>query len=175
MTTEQRNAENEVQTIPIRYPKRRIRFGLIITIVGLLIFLVGARPDVFGLDRSPVMGFIQIAVFTIGLAVICVGGYITMLALWKDQHISIAADIGQRLVATGYVVAVFAGMSDIFGLGSHVDPILPYFGIWQARGVNFGQILIALGFLLMIPFRTARQRESLDQGSGSNPIADSIS
>ena len=63
------------------------------------------------------------------------------------------AEIGQRLVATGYLVAVFAGMADIFGLGSHTLPEhLPFFGVWQALGVMTGQFLIAIGFVFLTPF-----------------------
>lgn len=131
----------------------RIRFGLITTIVGFLIFLLGARPSLFGLDRSPVIGFVQIAMFLIGLAGMCIGGYISMMALWNGNQPSIAADIGMRLVATGYVIAVFAGMADIFGMGSHPLPDVPYFGAWQARGVEIGESIIAIGFLMMVPFK----------------------
>ncbi|MHB0966308.1 MAG: hypothetical protein ACYC36_07605 [Bellilinea sp.] len=130
---------------------RRIRTGLAITLAGLVIFLLGARPALFGADRSPVIGFVQIAVFLIGLALVCMGGYLSLMALWKDRQTSILADIGLRLVATGYVIAVFAGMADIFGFGSHPLPGIPYFGAWQARGVEIGQAVIALGFLLLIP------------------------
>lgn len=144
-------ASNSV-TRPYRYWHRRARTGLILTLFGFLVFLMGARPGLFGLDRSPVIGFVQIAVFLIGLAIICIGGYISLLALWKGDPLSIAADIGQRLVATGYVIAVFAGMADIFGMGSHALPGIPYFGEWQARGVEVGQLLIAIGFILMLPF-----------------------
>jgi hypothetical protein len=131
----------------------RIRFGLITTIVGFLIFLLGARPSLFGLDRSPVIGFVQIAMFLIGLAGMSIGGYISMMALWNGNQPSIAADIGMRLVATGYVIAVFAGMADIFGMGSHPLPDVPYFGAWQARGVEIGESIIAIGFLMMVPFK----------------------
>jgi len=131
----------------------RIRFGLITTIVGFIIFLLGARPSLFGLDRSPVIGFVQIAMFLIGLAGMCIGGYISMMALWNGNQPSIAADIGMRLVATGYVIAVFAGMADIFGMGSHPLPDVPYFGAWQARGVEIGESIIAIGFLMMVPFK----------------------
>jgi len=144
-------ATNSV-TRPYRYWHRRARTGLILTLFGFLVFLMGARPGLFGLDRSPVIGFVQIAVFLIGLAIICIGGYISLLALWKGEPLSIAADIGQRLVATGYVIAVFAGMADVFGMGSHSLPAIPYFGQWQARGVEVGQLLIAIGFILMLPF-----------------------
>jgi hypothetical protein len=141
------------------YSKRRERRGLIITLFGFFVFLVGARPGVFDLDRSPIIGIVQIATFLVGLGVMCLGGYISLTALWKKQPLSIAADIGSRLVATGYVVAVFTGMADIFGIGSHVFPKIPFFGPWQARGVELGQMFIGLGFLLLIPYMNARHEK----------------
>ncbi len=87
----------------------RIRFALLVTIVGFLIFLIGAKPGLFGMDRSPVVGFIQITVMLIGLAVVCLGGYVSEHLLWRKEIPTIAADIGQRLVSTGYVIAVFSG------------------------------------------------------------------
>ena len=137
---------------PRPYSRRRLRLGLTLTLAGYIMFLLGARPGIFGLDRSPVIGFVQISVLLVGLAFICLGGYISMLALWKDEQMSIAADIGLRLVATGYVIAVFSGMADIFGVGSHALPGLAYFGPLQAVGVQIGQGLIAVGFFMMIPY-----------------------
>jgi hypothetical protein len=58
-----------------------------------------------------------------------------------------------RLVATGFVVAVFTGMADVFGMGSHPLPGAPYFGPWQSGGVIIGQVMIAIGLLMMIPYR----------------------
>jgi len=130
----------------------RIRLGLVTTIVGLVVFLIGANPGMFGLDRSPVMGFVQIAVFLVGLAIICLGGYISLNALWNGSQKSIAADIGLRLVSTGYVIAVASGMADVFGFGTHTLPNIPYFGPLQAAGVMVGEGLIAVGFLLLIPY-----------------------
>jgi hypothetical protein len=131
---------------------RRVRTGLIITLLGFFVFLLGVRPSLFGLDRSPVIGFVQIAVFLVGLAVICVGGYICLAALWNNTPRSIAADIGLRLVSTGYVIAVFAGMADIFGFNAtqHIAAV-PSFGPWQVRGLEAGEAVIALGFLLLLP------------------------
>ncbi len=129
----------------------RIRLGLGLTLLGFFIFVAGAKPEWFGWDRSPVIGFVQITVFLIGLAVICVGGYIGLVALWGERQRSIAADFGLRLVSTGYLVAVFSGMADIFGLGSHPLPGIPYFGPWQATGVEIGLIVICIGFFLLIP------------------------
>jgi len=131
----------------------RIRFSLITVSMGSFIFAVGAKPNWFGWDRSPVVGFIQIAVFLLGLALICMGGYVSLSALWGNEQRSILADIGSRLVGTGYVIAVFTGMADIFGLGSQPLPNVPYFGPWQAGGVLIGQAVIALGLLMIIPYR----------------------
>jgi hypothetical protein len=130
----------------------RVRFSLITVGIGLFVFIVGAKPNWFGWDRSPVVGFIQIAVFLIGLALICIGGYVGLVALWGKEQRSIVADIGLRLVGTGYVIAVFTGMADIFGLGSQPLPMVPYFGPWQAVGVLIGQAVIALGLLMTIPY-----------------------
>jgi len=146
-------AASHIPTLPIKYPMQRIRIGLGTTLFGFLVLLIGARPDIFGLDRSPVLGFVQISVFEVGLGIICIGGYISLVSLWKDQPISIAAEIGQRLVATGYLVAVFAGMADIFGFGSQRLPGLIYFGVLQQAGVMIGEAIIAIGFLMMIPYR----------------------
>lgn len=131
----------------------RIRFSLITVSMGSFIFAVGAKPNWFGWDRSPVVGFIQIAVFLLGLALICMGGYVGLSALWGSEQRSILADIGSRLVGTGYVIAVFTGMADLFGLGSQPLPNVPYFGPWQAGGVLIGQAVIAIGLLMIIPYR----------------------
>jgi hypothetical protein len=120
---------------------------------GFLVFLLGAEPDLFGLDRSPVTGLVQIFVFLIGLAFMCIGGYISIASLWNGHPKSIAADIGLRLVSTGYIVAVGSGMADVFGFGSHPIPHLAIFGFWQEIGVLIGEIVIAVGFALMIPYR----------------------
>jgi hypothetical protein len=127
---------------------------MVIAVVGFFVFILGTSPELFGLDRSPVVGFVQITVFLIGLAIICIGGYLTLMSLWRGQKRSITADIGLRLIATGYVVAVVSGMADVFGVGSQPWPEVPSFGRWQSRGVLIGEIVIAIGFILMLPPRS---------------------
>lgn len=141
----------------------RIRLGMILMLIGFVIFLIGAVPDIFGLDRSPVIGFVQIAVFLLGLAIICVGGYICINGLWNNHPKTILADIGIRLVSTGYVIAVVSGMADVFGFGTQLSPEIPYYGPWQAFGVLFGQAVIILGFIFQIPFGVQRE------GAKENP------
>lgn len=143
-----------LEAIPSRF---RIRTGLSITLIGLLVFLVGARPSLFDLDRSPVVGFVQISVFLVGLSAICIGGYICLMAFWQNGDRSIPADIGIRLVTTGYVISVFCGMADVFGFGTQLRPRVPFFGPWQAAGVQVGEAVIAIGFLLLIPYQRTKK------------------
>ncbi len=149
------NASVPIDTQPLpREPSPvRLRVGLITTLFGFFIFAIGAKPGWFGWDRSVGVGFVQIAFFLFGLAIICLGGYVGISALWMGIQRSIIADIGMRLVATGYVISIFAGLADIFGMGSQPLPQIPYFGPWQATGVLIGQIVIAIGFLMFIPYR----------------------
>lgn len=130
----------------------RIRFSLICVGLGLLIFAIGAKPNWFGWNRASVVGFVQIVTLLIGLALICIGGYVGLAALWGREQRSILADIGSRLIGTGYVMAVFAGMADVFGMGAQTLPDNPYFGPLQATGVLIGQFVIAAGFLMFIPY-----------------------
>jgi hypothetical protein len=138
----------------------RIRFSLICVGLGLFIFVVGAKPNWFGWDRSAAVGFIQISVFLAGLALICAGGFVGLSALWGKEQRSIIADIGLRLIWTGYVIAVFTGMADVFGMGSQALPKVPYFGPWQAGGVLIGQFVIAIGFLMLIPYHLHSNKTS---------------
>ena len=143
-----------------RVSNPRIRFSLFCVGLGLFIFVVGAKPNWFGWDRTSVVGFIQIAVFLVGLALICAGGYVGLSALWGKEQRTIIADIGLRLVGTGYVISVFTGMADVFGMGSQALPKVPYFGPWQAIGVLIGQFFIAVGFLMLIPYHLHSNKTS---------------
>jgi hypothetical protein len=149
--TGQTNESVSSETRPV-FPRRRIRIGLSLTLSGFLVFLIGARPSLFHLDRSPAIGFVQLAVMLVGLGIICISGYLTLASLWTPGARSIAADIGLRLVATGYLICVFAGMADVFGFGSQPFPKVPYFGPLQALGVEIGELIIATGFMLLIPY-----------------------
>jgi len=50
------------------------------------LFIIGTKPNWFGWDRAPVVGFIQIAIFLIGMALICIGGYLGLSALWAGNR-----------------------------------------------------------------------------------------
>jgi hypothetical protein len=133
--------------------KRRLNISLALCLSGFFIFLLGADPGLFGLDRSPLIGFVQTATFSTGLALLCLGGFISLkISQRSDRNQSLAQDIGIRLVATGYLVALISGMADVFGFGTQAWPAPPFFGPTQAVGVVAGEFIIALGFLLYMPF-----------------------
>jgi len=172
--------ENGSTNNELSYPIVKIRIGLGLAVVGYLLFLLGARPSLFGLDRSRVIGFVQISVFLIGLGIITVGSYLTLNAVWPNGKKTIAADIGTRLISTGYVICVFTGMADIFGLGSHRLPNV-FFGPLQARGMGLGMGTIAVGFLLLIryhrpengqhePEKPVDEQEDLAEASQDNHL-----
>lgn len=135
---------------------RRVRAGLILVTIGVLLVVLGLEPGMFGLDRSPVVGFVQISVFLLGLALVCFGGYISFSVQWIGRERTIAADIGLRLVSTGYIMAVTSGLADVFGFGTQPWPAIPLFGPLQVLGVTIAEGFIAVGFILMIAPRVKR-------------------
>lgn len=165
---EQSQSERDASEGLPDYPKTRIRIGLGMAVFGYLLFLLGARPSLFGLDRSRVIGFVQISVFLIGLALITLGCYLTLNALWPEGKKTIAADIGSRLISTGYVICVFTAMADIFGLGSHRLPDV-FFGPLQARGMVIGMGTIALGFLLLIRYKHPKNKSERKSPNEKEP------
>ena len=137
--------------------KFKSNLGLGLSLVGFLFFVLGADPGRFGLDRSPYVGFAQTAAFSFGLALICLGGFISFKICQREDRIqSLAQDIGIRLVATGYLIALISGMADVFGLGTQSWPALPFFGPRQAAGVVIGEIIIVVGFILYMPFFSSK-------------------
>lgn len=138
--------------------KRRLNFSLGLSLVGFFIFLLGADPGLFGLDRNPLIGFVQTATFSTGLALLCLGGFISFKICQRSGYNqSLAQDIGIRLVATGYLISLISGLADVFGFGTQAWPAVPFFGPQQAVGVVGGEVIIALGFLLFMPFLSSKK------------------
>ena len=145
--------------IPKPKSSRNIRFGLTILGIGSIIYILGINPAIVGQDRSSIFGVVQLTFFLIGLGLICLGGYSTLTTLWNGDEKSIVADIGQRLVATGFVIALAAGMADVFGFGTQTYPSIPYFGYRQVIGVLVGLSLVIIGFIAMIPWPGRKRAE----------------
>ncbi|HEY3310085.1 MAG TPA: hypothetical protein VGK00_00470 [Anaerolineales bacterium] len=147
------------ETLTENKSSRRIPTGLVISFAGLLIMILGAKPAWFGLDRSLVVGFVQIIVFLIGLAFVCLGGYLGLGSLWGKTEKSILADIGIRLVSTGYVITLFSGLADVFGMTVQNSSKQPFFGPWQEAGMEVGMLIIAAGMLMIIPYRRFKKAQ----------------
>ena len=145
---------SEIERPQIQNPRNRLRFGLSSMVIGLFIFILGAKPQWFNLDASEAIGFIQMGVFSFGLVLIGAGGTLSLDALWKSEARSIVADLGLRLAWTGLIVAILSALADMIGVGTRPFPEFQiFFGYWQARGVIAGELIMIVGFLMMIPFK----------------------
>ena len=147
----ERTLSSETPSQDVSY-RTRARFGLGVAAFGFAALAIGAKPGWFGWDNSPTVGFVQVLAMLLGLGILSLGGFYGLLALWRGRPRTIPADIGMRLVATGYVISLFSGMADLFGMGTQSTLGLMHFGPFQARGLLIGQVVIAIGFILMIPF-----------------------
>jgi drug/metabolite transporter (DMT)-like permease len=133
------------------HPRWRILF-LVLDFAGLAVFLLGLQPWIFGLDRSPVVGYLQVVVFLVGLACVVLSTYaIEKLQRPPEQPVTIREDVGARLAATGYVLVVVSGTADLIGLGSHPLPGSPHLGTLQSIGLIIGTVMIVLGFAMYYP------------------------
>lgn len=129
--------------------KSRLQIGLVLTILSFFIFWLGALPSSFGQDRNPIFGFNQILVVVLGLGLLCLGGCTCLNWLWNGREKSITADFGWRTAWTGYIIAIWSAMTDVLGFGTKTQ----FFGPWQERGLLVGQLVMAAGFLMIIPWK----------------------
>jgi len=72
--------------------KRRLNASLALCLGGFFIFLLGADPGLFSLDRVPLVGFVQTATFSTGLALLCLGGFIS----FKNNGDLIVSSVAHR-------------------------------------------------------------------------------
>jgi len=119
-------------------------------LVGSLMFVLGVHPAFFGLDRSPVVGFVQMGVWLTGLAVVLLGAYGAARIVRNGRKHSLRSEIGLRLVASGYVLALAASLADFLGIGSHPLPKV-YFGPIQVAGLVTGIVMSLTGLILYLP------------------------
>ena len=135
---------------------RRARRWMTVVLLGLFIFIIGVRPSLIGMDRSPVVGFVQIGVWLTGLAILLLGAFATIRVVRNGMETSLRADIGIRLIATGYVIAAVASLADFIGVGAQRMPLIA-FGPVQVIGLAIGVLVSLLGVILYWPPRGERE------------------
>ena len=136
------------------------RLGMILTLIGVLVLVLGAKPEWFNLNRSEVIGYVQIIFIVMGLGIMSFGGYLSIDTLWSGKEKTIIADIGMRLIATGFIFAFITGQADLIGLGTRpIGQFIPFFGIWQERGILIGEFIIIVGFLCFFPWDILKSRK----------------
>ncbi|MGH2605137.1 MAG: hypothetical protein ACRDG5_00965, partial [Anaerolineales bacterium] len=119
---------------------RWARRWMTVVLVGLLVFILGVAPDLIGMDRSPVIGFVQVGTWSTGLALLLLGAYLAVRVIRNGRETTLISDVGSRLIATGYVMAVAASLADFIGIGSHPLPTI-YFGPVQVIGLALGVLI----------------------------------
>jgi len=127
-----------------------------LVLIGLIIFAIGVQPDLIGMNRSPIVGFVQVGVWLTGLALLLISAAATVKVVRNGRPTSLRADIGTRLIATGYVIAAVASLADFISIGAHRMPS-PWFGQVQVIGLVTGVLASLLGLVLYWPRRIESQ------------------
>jgi len=150
--------------------------SLLLFLIGALLSIVSLAAEFLGLDLTPGFGMVQMFQLLVGLTFLTAAGFLHVYGLRRrDAPRSLQADIGVRLALTGLVFAYVAGLADLFGIGTHVDPRFdrPYVGWLQTLGVVMGIFSIIAGLLLYYTSRGLRDngaksavQEALDRLHG---------
>ncbi len=131
----------------------RMSLSLLLAGGGVGAFALGVHPEWLGLATTPEVGFLQIVFMVTGMGVYTGAAIAALRLLWRGRKWSLVAQIGARLMATGYVAFAVSVMADILGLGSQTWPQSAHFGAVQHDGMLVGEGVMALGLLLMYPYR----------------------
>ena len=140
-------------------------FNLVLFLLGSVMLLLSLAAVPLGFDVTPGFGMVQMFVLLIGLSLLTLAGYLHIYTIReRNTPRSLQADIGIRLGATGIVFAYAAGLSDLIGIGTHVEPSFerPFVGPLQLAGIGVGILLITLGLLLYYTSRGSRDASSLE-------------
>jgi hypothetical protein len=124
---------------------------ILLTLLGIFVYFYDKSSWLILLHQSSIAGPLEIAVILVGLALTSLWGAFTLYKMWKGQPKSFIFDIGLRLVVTGYLMSFLSALADYIGVGTHHK--LPYFGPLQTAGVILGEMVIAIGFLMMFPYK----------------------
>ena len=137
---------------------------IILAILGVILIVLAIAADTMRLDPTPGFGMVQMVALLTGLTCLTLAPFLYLHSLRpKDAPRSLQADIGTRLGATGLVFAYVIGMSDLIGIGTHVNPSFerPFVGPLQMGGMGLGLLMIIAGLILYYTSRGPRESSSL--------------
>ncbi len=140
--------------------------GYSLLVVGLILGGISLTAESLGLDFTPGFGMVQMLQLLLALTCLTIAGFVFLRQRRPDDAPrSLQADIGLRLAATGLVFSFISGLSDLIGIGTHVeanDFARPFVGPLQLGGIVLGVISILAGMLLYHTSRGSRPSSSLD-------------
>lgn len=134
-------------------------------VLGLILSILSLLADYIGLDLTPGFGILQMITLLVGLTCITIALYGYIYGRHRAHAPrSLQADIGIRLGATGLVLAYVAGLADLIGIGTHVQPAFerPFIGPLQLGGISLGLLCIAVGLFLYYTSRNGEHDSSLE-------------
>jgi hypothetical protein len=138
---------------------------IFLAILGVLLISLAIIADYARLDLTPGFGMVQMFATLSGLTFLTLAAFLYLHSLRpKDAPRSLQADIGIRLGATGLIFTYVTGMSDLIGIGTHVDPLFdrPFVGPFQLGGILIGVMMIVAGLILYYSSRGPRESSSLE-------------
>ena len=137
---------------------------IILAVLGVILIVLAIAADTLRLDPTPGFGMVQMVALLTGLTCLTLAPFLYLHSLRpKDAPRSLQADIGTRLGATGLVFIYVTGMSDLIGIGTHVNPSFerPFVGPLQLGGMGLGLLMIIAGLILYYTSRGQRESSSL--------------
>ena len=145
----------------------RIRniFLLVLLSLGLILCIISLGAELIGIDLTPGFGMVQMFQLLLGITFLTLAAFIYLKKMRPNgTPRSLQADIGVRLAATGLVFAYVAGLSDLIGIGTHVEPSFerPFVGPLQLGGLALGVLSIIIGLLLYYTSRGSRDTSSME-------------
>ena len=111
---------------------------IILFVIGTLLSVLSLAAEILDLNFTPGFGIVQMIQLLIGLTCLTLAGFLHLQSLRSpNSPRSLQADIGIRLAATGLVFAFISGLSDLVGIGTHVEPDFerPFVGPLQLGGI----------------------------------------
>ena len=138
---------------------------IILFVIGTLLSVLSLAAEILDLNFTPGFGIVQMIQLLIGLTCLTLAGFLHLQSLRSpNSPRSLQADVGIRLAATGLVFAFISGLSDLVGIGTHVEPDFerPFVGPLQLGGIILGVLSITTGLLLYYTSRGRRESSSLE-------------